>query len=519
MAKDYGRGGPRPGQAPQLSLPVRGGRILALASVLAVAPMVTGFPQVAAPAQTLQAHPVKSQVREVGFVASSVAAMRAARDATATSGATAGAPDPVASARSGALSGVQVVSGAVTVVGVTWPKGAVSANDQFQIRTLTGSTWSQWQPLDGDGADGPDPKEAATAASVATGGTSPYVVTGASRYEVRSLTTDPSAPTAAKVQVVDPGTSGADSVQPAGSAPGAAAAATVKPTIYSRAAWGANESLRRAAPSYGHVKLAFIHHTVSSNTYTPTNVPAMIRGIYAYHVQTLGWNDIGYNFLIDRFGRTWEGRYGGIDKAVVGAQTLNYNEVSTGVSAIGNFQVGAVPQAMTNAFKKILAWKLSLSGIPATGTVPGVSTQPWSTTRSFQRISGHRDGFQTECPGQYLYAKIPEIRAGAAALMGAPTHIVKYPTRAYVASSRSGKVVRVNGLIHQWTSKGMASPAGRRVYLQRYLNGVWQNMAGYTTNSVGRIGVAFVQAHVYKYRLVTTATATALGAVSGLTVR
>jgi len=376
-------------------------RVLGLASVLAATPMVTGFPQVSAsPAP----HPVHSSRHQVGFVRSSVAAMRAARAATGSAVTKPGAPDPISTAKAGAVTATQAVTGGVAVVGVTWPKNAVSAPDQFQIRTLTDATWSQWQTLDTEEADGPDPAEAASAVK----GTSPYVVTGASKFEVRSLTTDPTAPTGATVQVVDPGTSNADSAQPAA---GAASAATAKPAIYSRAAWGANESLRRSAPSYGQVQLGFVHHTVSSNSYTAAQVPAMIRGIYAYHVQSNGWSDIGYNFLIDRFGRTWEGRYGGMDKAVIGAQTLNYNSWSMGVSAIGNFDVAGVPQAMTNAFKRVFAWKLALSGLPATGTVV-------ANGRSFQRVSGHRDGFQTACPGRYLYARIPEIRAGAAALIG-----------------------------------------------------------------------------------------------------
>jgi N-acetylmuramoyl-L-alanine amidase/FG-GAP-like repeat len=376
-------------------------RVLTLASVLAVAPMVTGLPNLSTHAKP---HAVKSQRHQVGFVKSSVAAMRVAKGATGSAQVTSARPDPITSARAGAVTGVQDVPGDLAVVGVTWPKNAVTAGDQFQIRTLTGATWSQWQTFAADQGDGPDPAEAATA----TRGTSPYVVTGASKFEVRSLTTDPTAPTAAKVQVVDPGTSSADSVQPPA---GAAAAATAKPAIFTRAQWGADESLRRAAPAYGQVQLGFVHHTVSSNSYSPDQVPAMIRGIYAYHVQAEGWNDIGYNFLIDRFGRTWEGRYGGMDRAVVGAQTLNFNSVSTGVSAIGNFEVAAAPQAMTDAFKRLFAWKLSLSGIPATGTV--LVNGKW-----LQRISGHRDGFQTACPGQYLYAKLPEIRTGAAALMG-----------------------------------------------------------------------------------------------------
>jgi hypothetical protein len=131
-------------------------------------------------------------------------------------------------------------------------------------------------------------------------------------------------------------------------------------------------------------------------------------------VQTLKWSDIGYNFLIDRFGRIWEGRYGGMDRPVVGAQTLNYNSVSMGVSAIGQYDVAAVPQAMTDAFKSVFAWKFSLAKIPATGTGPVVAYGKY-----LQRVSGHRDAFSTACPGRYLYARLPEIRTGAAALIGA----------------------------------------------------------------------------------------------------
>ena len=386
-----------PGRASSVGLLVKGGRVIAMAGVLAVAPMVAGFPVVSS-----QAHPhaVVSHVRRVGFVASSVAALRTARDATASVASAAGVPDPVATARAAAVTPVQDVAGAVTVVGVTWPKGAVSAGGQFQIRTLSGATWSQWQQLnviDG-GRDG-----------AATVGTDPYVVTGASKYEVRSLTTQAKAPAAATVQVIDPGTSSADSVQ---QMPGGASAATAKPTIYTRA-WTADESLMQWDPSYGKISVGFVHHTDTSNDYTPDQVPGIIRGIYAYHAQTLGWGDIGYNFLVDRFGRIWEGRYGGMDKPVIGGQVYNYNQVSTGVSAIGTFTSAAVPQAMTDALKRILAWKLSLAGIPVTDASPVQAPNGVN----IQRISGHRDVGGTTCPGDSMYARLPEIRAGAAAVM------------------------------------------------------------------------------------------------------
>ena len=99
-----------------------------------------------------------------------------------------------------------------------------------------------------------------------------------------------------------------------------ATAATARPRIISRRAWGANESSRRASPDYsGTVKAAFAHHTVQSNSYPPSESAALVRSDYLYHVRTRDWNDIGYNVLVDRYGRVFEGRYGGVTRAVLGA--------------------------------------------------------------------------------------------------------------------------------------------------------------------------------------------------------
>lgn len=100
-----------------------------------------------------------------------------------------------------------------------------------------------------------------------------------------------------------------------------------------------------------------------------------------------------------------------------------------------------------------------------------------------------------------------------------PTYIVKYATWTYTASSRSRSAVYINGLVHQWTSYGMASPGGRQVYLQRYINGAWQNMVVRTTNSAGKITLGFIQTKVYQYRLVTKETSTAWSGTSASTFR
>ena len=184
---------------------------------------------------------------------------------------------------------------------------------------------------------------------------------------------------------------------------------TDKPKIFSRAQWGADESIRDPGSlHYFEVHAGFVHHTVNANDYSRDDVPGILRSIYAYHVQSKGWSDIGYNFLVDRFGRIWEGRYGGVELPVVGAHTLGYNDYAFAMSAIGNFELTKPRRAMLDAYARLFAWKLSLHGVSVS------STRQWVGDRYFQAINGHRDAGQTACPGRYLYAKIPYIRTLAA---------------------------------------------------------------------------------------------------------
>lgn len=347
-------------------------------------------------------HPVKTSVKQVAL------SLVSQGQAPSVAGPTSTASGAKPTSPPGAVLGAAPVDlpSEVAVVGATWAAG--SAGDTAQARVLTQGRWSSWQDLEVEDDHAPDPDR--PEARGARHGTAPLVVTNAERVEVRVLSSDSSLPKDARVEVVDPGTSAADAPAPAGPAASASAAAA-KPTIYTRAQWGADESKRTASPAYGQVQLGFVHHTVDTNNYTADQVPGIIRGIYAYHVDGQGWSDIGYNFLVDRFGRTWEGRYGGMDRAVIGAQTANYNSWSTGVSVIGDYRVAAVPSAVTSAVSRVLAWKFSLAGIPATGKV-------YARDKYFERISGHRDGYATSCPGDQLYAKLPAIRSTAASLVG-----------------------------------------------------------------------------------------------------
>ena len=141
---------------------------------------------------------------------------------------------------------------------------------------------------------------------------------------------------------------------------------TPKPKIYSRAQWGADERMRdKGSLHYFEVHAGFVHHTVNANDYTRAQVPGILRSIYAYHTRSRGWSDVGYNFLVDRFGRIWEGRYGGVDRPVVGAHTLGYNDNSFAMSAIGNFELRRPSKAMLQAYGALFAWKLSLHGVNA----------------------------------------------------------------------------------------------------------------------------------------------------------
>lgn len=324
----------------------------------------------------------------------------------------AGADPTPATAGAGAVSAAEPITGGLAVVGVTWPAGALGADDTVQVRVRTAAGWGAWQPLDADSdGHGPDPgtAEGRRAAAADRGGSVPFVATGTA-VQARVLSRDARVASGSVLDVVQPGSSPADAVVGAGPA-GAAAAASPRPTIYTRAQWGADESLRRSAPSYGQVHVAFVHHTDGSNTYTAAQVPAILRGIYAFHVNGRGWDDIGYNFLVDRFGRTWEGRFGGVDKAVIGAHTLNYNSSSFGVSVMGTFTSLVPNAAIKTALVNLIAWKLSLSGltVPATVVVNG---------KAFSRISGHRDANPTSCPGQQLYNALGEIRTRVRARMG-----------------------------------------------------------------------------------------------------
>ncbi|MGK5501163.1 N-acetylmuramoyl-L-alanine amidase, partial [Streptomyces sp. URMC 125] len=197
---------------------------------------------------------------------------------------------------------------------------------------------------------------------------------------------------------------------------------TGAPRIVSRAQWGADESLVQDPPSYlGRVDAVFVHHTAGTNAYDCTESAALVRGILTYHVKTNGWNDIGYNFFVDKCGTVFEGRAGGIDRAVRGAHTYGFNGYSSGIAVLGNYEDGGRPtQAALASVARVSAWKLGLYGVDPAGKVTLTAagdTGVWKNGEraTLHRISGHRDGYATLCPGANLYSQLPGIRTRAAA--------------------------------------------------------------------------------------------------------
>jgi uncharacterized protein with LGFP repeats len=178
------------------------------------------------------------------------------------------------------------------------------------------------------------------------------------------------------------------------------------PPIITRQQWGADPSLGDKCwpPRYGTTfKTVFVHHTVTSNDYDESESASIVRGIYAYHTQSRGWCDIGYNFLVDRYGNVFEGRRGGMRLPVRGAHAGDYNTNSTGISLMGNFEEVRAPRRMKGALVRLIAWRMGTAYHGGYGKA--FIYDSW-----FKRISGHRDAMSTACPGGYVYDWLPALR-------------------------------------------------------------------------------------------------------------
>src|SRR4051794_7915371 len=226
-----------------------------------------------------------------------------------------------------------------------------------------GGAWSPWIPLAAHGDHAPDTGTGERASDPVWTGGSDELQLRLGRTPSRSLRVHfVAVPVAARRRAAAGARTRARAAQAGGVQPGS------PPPIVPRAAWGGDTVPPRSAPGYGVVQAAFVHHTVTANEYAPQDSPAIVLGIAKYHRDTNGWNDIGYNFLVDKYGQIFEGRAGGIDQAVIGAHAQGYNAQSTSVAQLGTFTAQTVTPEALETTARLLGWKLALHGVPAVGT-------------------------------------------------------------------------------------------------------------------------------------------------------
>ena len=285
------------------------------------------------------------------------------------------------------------------LVGLRW-RGA--AEPDVELRVRRAGRWSRWAHLTAHAEHNPDVRRDEELAA----GSDPIWVrrAGAVQYrlsrQVRGL----------RLHFVDLG------VDPAARTRARAAQSTT-PSYVPREDWGANKCPPRSGPEYGSVRAVHVHHTVSLNDYSPEESPAIVLAVCRYHRNSNGWNDIGYNALVDKYGVLFEGRAGGLDQAIVGAQAQGFNSQTAGISNIGDHSsVPQTPEALAT-LANYIRWKLTVHGQPLSGRVTltsagGSATRyPAGASATIQRVSGHRDTGLTACPGAALYAQLPELRA------------------------------------------------------------------------------------------------------------
>ncbi|MGY1896039.1 N-acetylmuramoyl-L-alanine amidase [Nocardia gipuzkoensis] len=202
------------------------------------------------------------------------------------------------------------------------------------------------------------------------------------------------------------------------------------PSVITRAQWGADESIRCDQPTYDdHIGGVTVHHTAGRNDYSKSESAGIVRAIYTYHAKTLGWCDIGYNALVDKYGQVFEGRFGGLDRPVQGAHAGGFNENTSGVALMGNYESEQPTEASIEALGAFIGWRAKVAGLDPKGHTTmyseGTSFTPYAQGEAVRLpiVFAHRDVGNTTCPGDAAYALMDRIRDIAAGAPGAPrTH-------------------------------------------------------------------------------------------------
>jgi N-acetylmuramoyl-L-alanine amidase len=321
------------------------------------------------------------------------------------------------------------------LVGMRW-RGHAEPSIRMRVRR-PGHGWSHWERLEAEGADGPDPGRG----EPAVGASAPLWVGAGDAVQYR-LSRHVSG---LRLHFVNVGRY---------ARPRLRAAQEPEPDFVSRAEWGASQCPPRSAPQYGTVNAIHIHHTVSLNDYAPTEAPAIVLAICRYHRNSNGWNDIGYNALVDKYGVLYEGRAGGLDQAVVGAQAQGFNSTTAGIASIGDHTSVPATQETLSALARYARWKLGVHGQPLSGTVTltsagGSASRYGAGARvTVNRVLAHRDTGRTACPGELLYAQLEQLRLMVASGTGtAPTTTAHLSATLADYTADYGETVPLTGIL------------------------------------------------------------------------
>ena len=379
--------------------------VTTIAAALLVAPVVSMTPALGNPTPPKPAKETRVDVSDVPEVSVQEAGPATSVEPDTTTRAV--APGGTAGDADDVVTDLELPHGG-GLIALSWDRSQTpAATTDLLMRTFGSDGWSEWshiRPTDDD-----DP----SAVKQTRVGTEPFWVPDASRLQLRADKGQRVPLRNAEVTVITPATTPAAPSAPAASAQ----AAPVNPRIITRAEWGANEALRAGCvPSWADTTRAVvIHHTAGSNSYSPDQSAGIVRGVLQYHTQTLGWCDIGYNALVDKYGQIFEGRYGGLKNPVVGAHALGFNYRTFGVSVLGNFDSSGLPSAARDALTSIIAMRVHDYYLNPVGNTQLVSADsgsryPRGQTVTLPVITGHRDTYYTACPGGNIYALLGTIR-------------------------------------------------------------------------------------------------------------
>ena len=295
-------------------------------------------------------------------------------------------------------------------------------------------------------------------------------------------------------------------------APAATTANGLPVAVTTRAEWGANASYMSWDPEYARAGHVVVHHTAGTNSYSAGQSASIVRGIYYYHAVVLDWGDIGYNFLVDKFGTVFEGRSGSVaapaGRMSIGAHARGVNTGTMGISMMGDYSTVSPSDAQLSSVGKMAGWFLKRAGISDVTGWAGLHV--WTTERyqagstiSMPRILGHRDVGYTTCPGTsgvQASAKGGVFQsfehgvgywspATGAQFVGEPV-LSAWGAYGYQTGSmgypRSGGVVGVGGSRHQIFEGGIAywRPGGRVSFIHGSILNAWA-ASGWEHSKVG----------------------------------